>query len=121
MLKRLYVVVRADLPAGLQLAQACHATRSFGLEQPELDVGENLVVLHAKDAAALGTLVETARKEDLPVVPFHEPDLDGAITAAAFTGAAQKLLSTLPLALRPARDTPEARAYWSLLKRFAPV
>jgi hypothetical protein len=40
----------------------------------------------------------------LRVVRFHEPDLDGALTAAAFEPAAYKLLSRLPLLLSQRRE-----------------
>jgi hypothetical protein len=36
-------------------------------------------------------------------VRFHEPDLDGALTAAAFEPAARTLLSHLPLLLAEGR------------------
>ena len=99
-MKRLYVVVRADLPAGLQLAQACHATREFGLRHPEVDVGDNLVVLHVPGEAELRRIVDAAG-EALPVAPFFEPDLGGEMTAAAFPFSARPLVSSLPLAMRP--------------------
>lgn len=95
-MKRLYIVVRNDIAPGLQMAQACHAAREFTLRSDE-DVGDNLVVLHASHAE-LERLVASA-----PCVPFHEPDLRGELTAAAFGGEARKILSTLPLALRPER------------------
>lgn len=95
-MKRLYIVVRNDIAPGLQMAQACHAAREFTLKSGE-DVGENLVVLHASHAE-LERLVTAS-----PCVPFHEPDLGGELTAAAFGGNARKLLSSLPLALRPPR------------------
>lgn len=95
-IKRLYVVVRSDLPQGLQLAQACHAAREFTLRRPTEDVGENLVVLHATPGE-LACLV--ARADGLcSTVPFHEPDLGGELTAAAFGLGARRLLSSLPLA-----------------------
>lgn len=100
-MKRLYVVVRSDLPAGLQMAQACHATREFGLLHPGEDVGDNLVVLHVPDEGALRGLVDAA-KGACPVVAFSEPDLNGEMTAAAFSGEARRFLSSLPLALRAA-------------------
>lgn len=98
--KRLYIVVRNDIRAGLKIAQACHAAREFTLRQSE-DVGENLVVLEAPPDE-LARVVGAARGL-CSVVPFHEPDLDGAMTAAAFGLGAQKLLSSLPLACRPER------------------
>jgi hypothetical protein len=99
---RLYVVVRADLPPGLQLAQACHATREFGLRYPGLDLGDNLVVLQVPGEAALHELLLEAGDRDLPAVAFAEPDLHDELTAAAFSGDARALLSSLPLALRAA-------------------
>lgn len=99
-MKRLYVVVRSDLRTGLKMAQACHAAREFTLERPVEDVGDNLVVLEAP----LDELAElVARAAGVcSVTAFHEPDLDGALTAAAFGLGAQKLLSQLPLACRAA-------------------
>ena len=52
-MKRLYVVVRADLAHGLQLAQACHAAREFSLAHPGDASGENLVVLEAANETAV--------------------------------------------------------------------
>lgn len=98
--KRLYVVVRADIPAGLQMAQACHVTREFTLAHPEEDVGENLVVLHAPNERELLRLLHTASPMCLSTA-FREPDLGGAFTAVAFSGDARRHLSSLPLALRP--------------------
>lgn len=95
--KRLYIVVRRDLPTGLQLAQACHATREFTLAHPNADVGENLVVLHAPGAQELAELAARARALSLTTT-FHEPDLGGALTAAAFDGRVRRLLSQLPCA-----------------------
>lgn len=95
-MSRLYVIVRSDLPPGLQLAQACHATREFGNLYPFCDVGENLVVLQAQDETELRTIVEGCR--GFLVAPFHEPDLGGEMTAAAISGAAKGRLRRLPLA-----------------------
>jgi peptidyl-tRNA hydrolase len=98
-MKRMYIVVRSDIAPGLQIAQACHAAREFTLRCTE-DVVENLVVLQASKEQ-LEQLVALADGR-CAVVPFHEPDLDGEITAAAFGLGAKKLLSTYPLALRAA-------------------
>lgn len=100
-MKRLYVVVRPDLPVGLQMAQACHAVREFTAQHPAVDVGENLVVLHA-EAYEIVDLTDRAAREGLAYALFFEPDLPGGqVTAAAFSGDAQKMLSSLPLACRP--------------------
>lgn len=100
MTERLYIVVRNDLPQGLQLAQACHATREFSLLHPRENVGDNLIVLHASRVELERLVVEVSR--DCTVVAFYEPDLEGALTAAAFGIGARKRLSALPLALRAA-------------------
>lgn len=97
-MKRLYVVVRSDLTPGLQIAQACHAAHEYGRSGTE-DVGDNLVVLSAPVEKLL-EVVHTAATGGLSYVAFHEPDLGGEITAAAFPGEARAILSCLPLALR---------------------
>lgn len=95
-MKRLYVVVRGDLPIGLQMAQACHAAREFALKWPEVDAGENLVVLQAQHEGHLLRLwLECDTYEG---VTFREPDLGDQYTAFAVTGGARPLLSSLPLA-----------------------
>lgn len=99
-MKRLYVVVRADLPPGLQMAQACHAAHEYGLYGND-DVGDNLVVL-AASAAQLHELAAQAAALGLSHVAFHEPDLGGELTACAFSGTIRPLVSSLPLALRAA-------------------
>lgn len=97
-MKRLYIVVRNDIPPGLQMAQACHAAHEFG--RTGEDVGDNLVVLHASHAD-LERLVASAAGV-CSCVPFHEPDLGGELTAAAFGCGARRILSSFPLALRAA-------------------
>lgn len=91
----LYVVVRHDLALGLQMAQACHATREFTRTKPAEPVSDSLIVLEAS-GVELAELV--ARAGAVRVVAFHEPDLGGELTAAAFGVGARKLLSCLPLA-----------------------
>lgn len=94
-MKRLYVVVRGDLPIGLQMAQACHAVREFARTCPEVDAGENLVVLNTQGEAQLLRLWH-----DCPgsTVLFREPDLQNEFTAFAASGEARSHLSMLPLA-----------------------
>lgn len=101
-MKRLYVVVRADLPLGLQMAQACHAAHGFARSSPDVDVGENLVVLHAKSE---GELLRIWLNYDGHGYAFYEPDLNNEYTAIALDGNARKLLSSLPLALRRNQPT----------------
>ncbi len=94
---RLYVVVRADLPPGLQCAQACHVARAFR-DTPDAD--ENLIVLNAPNEEALRSLLLQAGPT-ASVACFCEPDLCGQLTAVALSGPhVQELVSALPLALR---------------------
>lgn len=104
----LYVVVRNDIPPGLQMAQACHATREFTLYS-DVDPGDNLVVLGASPAELAALLARVAEKpagcsefhHPYAYSPFHEPDLGGELTALALVGSgARKMLSSFPLALR---------------------
>ncbi len=120
MSERLYVVVRADLPIGLQLAQVVHAALQFGRYVGER---ETVVVLHAPDEAALGAisdvlaLVDANRDADvwkpLHWVMFQEPDLDMQLTAVAADGTAEvkRALRHLPLAFKSSRDSSGARAH----------
>jgi peptidyl-tRNA hydrolase len=107
---KLYVIVRNDLCPGLQIAQACHALRAFVDDQPEAerswhDASNNLVVLQVPDEAALAALGATLGANGIPVAHFHEPDLNGALTALAAGPEARRYVCRLPLALAagPAR------------------
>jgi hypothetical protein len=62
------------------------------------------VLLAVPDELSLGWLCDDATAADFRFVWFHEPDLGGALTAAAFEPAAHKLLSHLPLALSGRRE-----------------
>jgi peptidyl-tRNA hydrolase len=96
--------VRADLPAGAQLAQSCHAVRSFAAGYPELDRkwyegSNNLVALQVPDEGALLELRSRAIDRGLPVTLFREPDLGDSVTAIALMDA-RSVCSSLALALR---------------------
>lgn len=98
------MVTRADLPPGAQAVQAMHAAIDFAITYPALtaawhSASNTLVILVVPDELALGWLEQDARAAGLRVAPFHEPDLDGALTAVAFEPAAGRLLRHLPLAL----------------------
>jgi peptidyl-tRNA hydrolase len=103
---KLYVVVRSDLPAGLQAAQSCHAMRLFAAEHEDVErewfaSSNNLVVLcksSEEELAKLASNLEVA----FAVSRFYEPDLDNELTAICVEPGAGRLLSTLPLALRAA-------------------
>lgn len=57
-----------------------------------------LVVLAAADELSLGWLCTDVATAGHRLVRVHEPDLDGALTAAAFEPAARPLVTHLPLA-----------------------
>lgn len=108
---RLYVILRGDLPPGLQLAQTGHVARKFTRRFPEIPAleDENLIVLAEKDERALLDRYLLLRWEAplASIEEFHEPDLAGTLTALAVHGGSspetslhlRKLLSKLPLAL----------------------
>ena len=82
-----------------------HAAIDFCFTHPEPAVqwhahSNTLVVLAVPDELALHWLAADAESAGLRVARFHEPDLGGALTAAAFEPSAARLLVHLPLALR---------------------
>lgn len=102
---KLYIVVRTDLPPGLQAAQACHALREFVSVHPQLDAewhenSKTLVLLGALKESDLDGLAEKAREKRIPLALNFEPDLGGALTAVAFGPQAKTLLRPLPLLLQ---------------------
>lgn len=110
-MEKLYVVVRADLPPGAQLAQSCHAVSAFAADYPKAHEdwhrhGQNLVVLQIPDEAALSRLLEFAIESDAieRVSLFREPDFDDQLTACAFDDGISRYVSSLPLALRAPRS-----------------
>jgi hypothetical protein len=99
----LYLVTRRDLPPGTQACQLAHAALDFAVTYPLL-VGDwhaasnTLVALAVPDELSLGWLCDDAAAAGLRVTRFHEPDLGGALTAAAIEPAGRRLVSSLPLA-----------------------
>jgi hypothetical protein len=87
--KRLYVIVRADIPTGYQMAQSCHAAAAIGADQPlQLSKFPTIVILSAYNLKGLEvlhklTLREHAANDDPLPVPFYEPDLNDEMTAFA--------------------------------------
>jgi len=109
-MKKLYVITRADLPPGAQLAQSCHAVSAFATDFPSTHAewhrhGQNLVALQVPGQAELDALLERVlmSEEIERVSAFREPDLAHQLTAIAFGDEAQRLVSSLPLALRAPR------------------
>lgn len=102
---KLYVAVRDDLPAGVQLAQACHALRAFVEAHPEVDRqwyehSNNLVVVCVRSEGELLRLYRKADDAGIAVAAFSEPDLHDHWTAIAIAPDGARLCSSLPLALR---------------------
>ena len=101
---KLYLVVRADLPPGLQAAQLVHAGTMFCFEQPQAAGAwysevQNVVCLACPDKETLVRLAYEASKQGLGVSMFKEPDLNDEPTAFAVLGA--RLFPNLPKALKP--------------------
>ncbi len=105
MMEKLYVIVRADIDPGLQLAQACHAVGVFsdlypGLFSLWVREVKNIAVLAARDEQELVDIYRKAAHRSLDRAIFLEPDLGGAPTAIALGAGAHKICSHLPKALK---------------------
>lgn len=113
--EKLYVVVRSDLEPGARAAQLCHAAIAFvfrhgGRAAEWFWDSNNLVLLECTDESALLELVRSARAAAVRYAVFQEPDFGMSHTAAAFSSEARRLLSRLPLALKPAKKSDAPRA-----------
>ena len=95
---KLYAVGRRDLPPGLRAAQLGHACIHWVLKFGKPP--DNLVLVETEDREALEALRDALRAEDIPLVEFHEPDLNDELTALAVDPSGWKRLSELPLAFR---------------------
>ena len=106
-MNKLFVIVRADLLPGLQLAQSGHAIvafqHSYSAEYEEWHrTSNNLVVLAAKNKEELAKLAYDLTCKGVNVACFSEPDLGDELTAISVGPAGHRYLSTLPLALKQA-------------------
>lgn len=107
---KLYVIGRADLPAGLRAAQMFHAARLYASEFPYVESewyrrSNTIVLLEVPDRQALEQLWEKSRTANTGVA-FREPDfLDDGITALCLGPDASKLVSSIPLAFRQPQDS----------------
>lgn len=98
------MLVRQDLPPGLQIAQAVHAAFEFAHQHPDatttwLEDSNYIVILSVPDEA---TLIEhhTAASE-APTTLVREPDIGDEATALAIGPSGyHRRLSNLPLAGR---------------------
>jgi len=96
-----YVVVRADLPRGIQAANLVHAA---GESSPgDLASGTHAVVLTTRDELELQRLAARLEAAGVALVRINEPDApwDGALMALGLRPArkedVRRLLSSLPL------------------------
>lgn len=103
----MYIVVNAELPPGLQAAQATHAAFQFSAAHSDLTDqwlahSNFLVVCSVPGETALAELAAQAFKRGIPRIIVREPDVDNAITAIALAPgiASRKLCAALPLALK---------------------
>lgn len=111
---KFYVVVRSDLPPGLQLAQSVHAGLQFFDEHPTyarswLHKSNYLVVVTVPNEDALLDLAtEASLGQGMCITKVNEPDLGDEYTAIALQPGEQArlLCVSLPLALRNAVDFP---------------
>ena len=105
MVRRLYIVVREDLPPGASShSQVAHALTEYSFKYPRdfkewHDNSNTLVVCQVPDMNALLDLVERAAFEHVPRALFLEPDLDDTLTAVAFEPGvrSEKFLKKLDL------------------------
>lgn len=77
-----------------------HAAIEFALAHPHVP-HEVLILLSAEDELELAFLVDCAYRVGVETTTFHEPDLDGSLTAVAISDslAARRLTAGFPLAL----------------------
>lgn len=100
-------MVRADLPNGLQAAQAVHAAFEFSQQHwdlcaPWLRDSNYLVIVSVPDEYSLMGVIEQANKLGIKFTAVREPDIDDELTAVTLQpGAiAKKLCASLPLAMK---------------------
>jgi peptidyl-tRNA hydrolase len=104
---KLYIVVRSDLPPGLQAAQACHALSEFREAHPKVYAGwfatsKTLVLLGVPGMQDLESLAGRIKAAGVDLALNYEPDLAGELTAVALAPQARGLVRTLPLLLAAA-------------------
>lgn len=100
--------MRADLPAGLQAAQAVHAAVEFAVSDPGVATrwhqeSNFLVIVSVPDEGALTELLlHAVEKAGVQAYSVREPDIGDELTAVAFEPGpgARRLCAELPLALR---------------------
>lgn len=110
---KLYVITRADLEPGAIGAQAIHGAVKFCYEHRTIMdywyvKSNNVVLLAVPNEAALKHLASRAEDAGFAVSVFREPDFDNTVTSITIEPDGYKLVSNLPLALRPAPKQKQA-------------
>ncbi len=110
-----YLVTRADLSPGLQVAQVAHAAFDFAIRYPGIASewsreSNYIVILQVNDEDALMDLADLAERHKQKYVLFYDPDVPvegdesartGSHTAFAVEpGSFHMFLTELPLALK---------------------
>jgi len=120
--RKMYVIVRGDLPPGLRAAQAGHAVaeaclrlRSASHWHDDPD-GNYLIILEVSDEKALLDFYATVKSWDIPREMFREPDLHLEATAFAALPATtlNHVFSHLPLAYTKHRWGARLRRYFGV-------
>ena len=93
------MVVRSDLPPGLQAAQAVHAAIGFAQKHPAL-IPETVILVGVPDELGLAWLL--AEAHTFAHFAVREPDLENSLTALALEPAAGRFCKHLPLLLKEA-------------------
>ena len=82
-MKKLFVLVRTDLPSNYRAVQAGHAVAEFVLNRPNSWSNEILIYLGVKGLFQLEVIKYRFLKEGIDFIEFKEPDLNNEITALA--------------------------------------
>lgn len=108
-MNKIFTVVRADIPAGAQIAQTGHALAAFATAYPDRFKAwaepeqRNIVCLASPTRAALEALLASLLAQGIACAAFRETDLNDELTGFSCGEEAAKQLSSLPLAGRAAR------------------
>lgn len=112
-----YIVVRGDLPPGLQCAQVAHAALDFAIQFPSIAKkwrreSNYICILQVPDEDALMDLADLAQRRGHEFVLFYDPDVplegDESLRTGSHTALAVEPgefyleLAQLPLALKEA-------------------
>jgi len=87
--RKLYIVVRQDLPPGRSYAQVAHAIAEYAVLFQACfhgwhEASNTIVVLQVPTMVELARLCERAEFEGCRKAEFHETDLNNELTAVAF-------------------------------------